>query len=60
MKKEIIDQLIEKLNEVIDSKSSKLSIKDRERLIVIREALKNAKNDKGIIKAIVKLSEFFL
>jgi hypothetical protein len=47
--------LIRVLNRVINSKTSKLSQKDREALIVMREKLKNTNTKKGMWKIIDRL-----
>ncbi len=44
--------LIKALNRVINSKTSKLSQKDREALIIEREKLKNTNTKKGMWKII--------
>lgn len=59
MKKEIIEQLVDMLNDVINSKLSTIDSKDLEKLIVIREKIKICKNQKALAKILLSLSKFF-
>lgn len=46
---------VDKLNEILNNKTSKLSAKDREKIIVIREKIIVSKNKLSIVKAIADL-----
>lgn len=53
------EDLVRNINKVLKSKKSKLSQRDRELLIVVRENLKKAKTKYAILRVIVQLCKIF-
>jgi hypothetical protein len=52
--------IILNINKILKSKESRLSINDRERLIVIREKIANSKNARWLLHWLALLVEFLI